>query len=324
MRRLITTTTALLALATPLLAAAPSHAAPPDVTIKPGTIARGPDVSGAHLEGKTIVDGDVRVTLKAPRVLLYGKSDDVYVAATGDKEWGNVKLLQVTASGATKQLAKFIDPFNTLLDADGGQVAYSYGDSTSKPTIAVYDLALKSEVSVNAFASLPTLLDFDEGSVVASFGDFKTKTIQWDTVSDETVRLNTKFSNFASQAHNLLGFFNKDPFDGGCQVLAHLDDPAHVLWTNCDERIEAVSPDGKRVATIALLSDGIGPADVMVRKIGGAPVVHYSIGGYFGRIWWETGTKLLMEANGKTQAATVRCKVDVCNRASDLTPTPSL
>ena len=168
-------------------------------------------------------------------------------------------------------------------------MAYSYGDSTSKPTIAVYDLALKSEVSVNAFASLPTLLDFDEGSVVASFGDFKVKTIRWDTVSDETVRVNTKFSNFASQAHNLLGFFNKDPFNGGCQVLAHLDDPTHVLWTNCDERIEAVSPDGKRVATIALLSDGIGPADVMVRKIGGAPVVHYSISGCFGRIWWETG-----------------------------------
>jgi hypothetical protein len=31
-----------------------------------------------------------------------------------------------------------------------------------------------------------------------------------------------------------------------------------------------------------------------------------------------------MEANGKTQAATVRCKVEVCNRTSDLTPTPDL
>ena len=324
MRRLMTTTTALLALAAPLLAAAPSSAATPDVAIKPGTIKRGPDVSGAHLEGKTIVDGDVRVTLKAPRVVLYGKSNDVYVAATGDKEWGNVRLWQVTASGATKQLAKFIDPFNTLLDADGAQVAYSYGDATSKPTIAVYDLGLKSEVSVNAFASLPTLLDFDEGTVVASFSDFKVKTITWDTVADETVKVNSKYSNFASQAHDLLGFYNKDPYHGGCQVLAHLSDLTHVLWTNCDERIEAVSPDGKRVATIALLADGIGPADVMVRKVGGAPVVHYSISGYFGRIWWETGTKLLMDANGKTQAATVRCKVDVCNRATDLAPTPDL
>ena len=324
MRRLLTTTAALLALAAPLLAAAPSNAAPPDVAIKPGAIPRGPDIAGTHLEGKTIVDGDVRVTLKAPRVLLYGKSDDVYIAATGDKQWGNVKLWQVSASGATKKLASFIDPFNTLLDADGAQVAYSYGDSTSKPTIAVYDLTLKDEVSVNAFASLPTLLDFDEGSVVASFSDFKIKTIRWDTVSDETVRLNTKFSNFASQAHDLLGFYSKDPFDGGCQVLAHLNDLTDVLWTNCDERIEAISPDGKRVATIALLSDGIGPADVMVRKIGGAPVVHYSINGWFGRIWWETGTKLLMESNGNTLSATVRCKVAVCNRATDLVPTPDI
>ncbi len=324
MRRLLTTTAALLALAAPLLAAAPSSAAPPDIAIKPGAIKRGPDIAGVHLEGKTIVDGDVRVTLKAPRVLLYGKSNDVYVAATGDREWGNVKLLQVSASGATKKLATFIDPFNTELDADGGQVAYSYGDSTSKPTIAVYDLALKSEVSVNAFASLPTLLDFDEGLVVASFFSFKVKTVTWDTVSDETLKVNTKMSNFASVAHDLLGFYSKDPFDGGCQVLTHLSDPTDVLWNNCDERIEAISPDGKRVATIALLSDGIGPADVIVRKIGGAPLVHYSINGWFGRIWWETGTKLLMESNGNTLSATVRCKLDVCNRATDLVPTPDI
>ena len=99
MRRLLTTTAALLALAAPLLAAAPSSAAPPDIAIKPGAIKRGPDIAGAHLEGKTIVDGDVRVTLKAPRVLLYGKSNDVYVVATGDREWGNVKLWQVSATG---------------------------------------------------------------------------------------------------------------------------------------------------------------------------------------------------------------------------------
>ena len=49
----------------------------------------------------------------------------------------------------------------------------------------------------------------------------------------------------------------------------------------------------------------------MVRKIGGAAVAHYSINGWFGRIWWETPTKLLMESNGKTQAATVRCKVEL-------------
>ena len=324
MRRLLTTTTALLALAAPLVAAGPSVAAPADIEIKPGAIKRGPDIADAHLDGTTIVDGDVRVKLKAPRALLYGKWNKYYIVATGDREWGDVKLWRVSPAGVTKRLAKFIDPFNTRLDADGGQVAYSYGDSTSKPTIAVYDLELKDEIIVNAFASLPTLLDFDESVVVASFVSFKVKTITWNITSDETVRVNSKRGNFASVAHNLLGFFNKDPFNKGCQVLTKLSDPTAVRWTNCDERIEAVSPDGRRVATIALLSDGIGPADVMVRKIGGTPVVHYSINGWFGRIWWETPTKLLMESNGKSKSAVVRCKVALCNRATALAPAPNI
>lgn len=322
MRRLLTTTAALLALAAPLLVTAPSNAAPVDVVIKPGALKRGPDIADAHLEGTTIRDGSVTVKLKAARAMLYGKWNDFYIVATGDREWGDVKLWRVSATGVTKRLAKFIDPFNTVLDADAGLVAYSYGESTSRPTIAVYDLEEQAETSVNAFASLPTILDFDEGTVVATFSSFKVKTISWDIVFNETVKLNNKRGNFASVVHDLLGYYSKDPFNGGCQVLTHLDDPADRLWTNCEERIEALSPDGKRVATIALLSDGIGPADVMVRKIGGAPVVHYSINGFFGRIWWETPTKLLMQSNGRTQSATVRCKVELCNRATDLAPAP--
>ena len=324
MRRLLTTTTALLALAAPLLVTAPSNAAPADVVIKPGALKRGPDVAGAHLDGTTIHDGDVMVKLKQARAMLYGKWNDFYIVATGDKEWGDVKLWRISATGDTLRLARFIDPFNTDLDADGGQIAYSYGDSTSRPTIAVYDLEERTEVSVNAFASLPTLLDFDEGTVVASFFSFKVKTITWDTVSDDTAKVNAKASNFASVAHDLVGFFNKDPFNGGCQVLTHLDDPADVLWTNCDERIAALSPDGRRVATIPLLSDGIGPADVMVRKIGGAALAHYSVNGWFGRVWWETPTKLLLESNGRTRSAVIRCKVELCDRATALKPTPEL
>ena len=150
MRRLLTTTTVLLALAAPLLVTAPSNAAPADVVIKPGALKRGPDIAGAHLDGTTIHDGDVTVELTQARAILYGKWNDFYIVATGDKEWGDVKLWRVSAAGVKKRLAKFIDPFNTELDPDGGQVAYSYGDSTSKPTIAVYDLEEQAETSVNA------------------------------------------------------------------------------------------------------------------------------------------------------------------------------
>jgi hypothetical protein len=323
MRRLLTTTTALVALAAPLLGGAPADARA-TIEIKPGKIARGADIAIPHIDGSTIVDGDIRVKVQAPRVMLYGKWHDFYVVATGDREWGNVKLLRVAKSGNVKQLAKFIDPFNTVLDAEADQVAYSYGDATQKPTIAVYDLGLKDEVAVNAFASLPTLLEFDESLVVATFQEFKIKTITWDTVSDDVLRVNSRVANYASKAHDLLGFFSKDPFTGGCQVLAHLSDPGDVLWTNCDERIDAVSPDGQRMATIPLLSDGIGPADVLLRKVNGKKLTHYTINGWFGNLTLDTPTALLLESNGKTQSATIRCEVTVCNRATDLEPTPDL
>ena len=325
MRRLLTTTTALLAMAAtavaPLLVTAPADAAE-TITIKPASLPRGPDISGAHLDGTTIVDGDVSVKVKRPNVILYGKWHDQYVAATGSSAWDKVKLVRISATGTVTVLREFIDPFTAQLDAENDQIAYSYGDSTQKPTLAVYDLGLDEEASIHSFAAIPTSSAFGDGLAVASFGPPKAKTFTWNTVTNDVVRVNTKQGNYASVAHDLLGYYSKDPQFGGCQVLAHLSDPGDVLWTSCDERIDAVSPDGKRIATIPLLTDGLGARDVIVRKANGKELAHYTVGFFFGRVWWETGTKLLMDANGKTQAATVRCKVADCNRATDLHPTP--
>jgi hypothetical protein len=323
MRRVLTFTTALVTVGVSLLAAAPSGAAE-TFPIQPGSLSRGPDVRGPHVEGTVIVDGDVSVKVKRPNVLLYGKWQGSYIAATGNSQWGNVKLVKIAATGGVKVLREFIDPFNAVLDAESDQVAYSYGDSTQKPTLAVYDLGLDDEVSVHAFAGLPRLLAFDDGLTVASLGSPKVKTLTWNTDTNHVPKVNAKLGNYASVAHDLLGYFSKDPQFGGCQVLAHLSDPGDVLFTNCDERIDAVSPDGKRLATIPLLSDGIGPADILVRKANGTLLAHYTIDNFFGRVWWESNTKLLFDANGKTKAATVRCQVADCNRASDLRPTPEL
>lgn len=325
MRRLLTTTTALLALAAtavaPLLVATPADAAE-TIAIKPASLPRGPDIAGPHLDGTTIVEGDVSVKVKRPNVILYGKWHDQYVVATGNRAWDNVKLVRISATGKVTLLREFIDPFTASLDAENDQIAYSYGGSTQKPTLAVYDLGLDEEVSVHGFVAMPDLVAFGDGVIVASFHPPKAKTITWNTVTDEIVKVNAKRSNYASVAHDLLGYFSKDPQFGGCQVLAHLSDPGDVLWNNCDERIDAVSPDGKRIATIPLLTDGLGSRDVVVRKVNGKRLAHYTVNFFFGRVWWETNTKLLMDANGKVRAATVRCVVAVCNRATDLRPTP--
>jgi hypothetical protein len=327
MRRLLTTTTALLALAAsaagPLLAAAPADAAE-TIAIKPASLPRGPDISGAHLDGTTIIDGSVSVKVKRPNVKLYGKWHDDYVAATGNSEWDKVKLVRISATGTVKVLREFIDPFTAQLDAENDQIAYSYGGNTQKPTLAAYDLGLDKEVVVHGFVAMPQLLAFDDGVMVASFWPPKAKTITWNTVTNEIEKVVTKQGNYASVAHDLLGYFSKDPQFGGCQVLGHLSDPGDVLWTSCDERIDAVSPDGKRMATIPLLTDGLGSRDVVVRKTNGVQLAHYTVDFFFGTVWWETNTKLLMDANGKTKAATVRCKVADCNRATDLRPTPDV
>ncbi len=325
MRRLLTTTTALLGLAAsaaaPMLALAPADAAE-TIAIKPASLPRGPDIKGPHLDGTTIVDGDVSVKVKRPNVRLYGKWHDQYVAATGTSAWDKVKLVRISASGKVTLLREFIDPFTAVLDAKNDQIAYSYGGNTQKPTLAVYDFGIGDEVQVHGFVAMPQLLGFDDGLMVASFAEPKAKTITWNTVTDEIVKVNAKQGNYVSVAHDLLGYYSKDPQFGGCQVLAHLSNPGDVLWTNCGQRIEAVSPDGKRVATIPLLTDGLGARDVIVRKATGKVLAHYTIDNFFGTIWWETNTKLLMDANGKTKAATVRCQVAVCSRATPVHPTP--
>ena len=48
--------------------------------------------------------------------------------------------------------------------------------------------------------------------------------------------------------------------------------PPRRLWKSCTERVEAFSPDGKRMATISILSDGIGPSVVQEREIDGSPL----------------------------------------------------
>ena len=75
------------------------------------------------------------------------------------------------------------------------------------------------------------------------------------------------------------------------------------------------------MATIDLLSDGIGPSYVAVRT--SRPQARGVRGGqgWFGEITFETPTALLLETNGARKAATVRCTDADCERASGLSPT---
>ena len=81
-----------------------------------------------------------------------------------------------------------------------------------------------------------------------------------------------------------LGTFTDDPYLDGCTVLRRLSAPGEVLSRSCDERAAAVSPSGRRIATIHILSDGLGPREVSVRRDTGRQLGDYRVAGWFGRI----------------------------------------
>jgi hypothetical protein len=120
-----------------------------------------------------------------------------------------------------------------------------------------------------------------------------------------------------------LGTFTKDPYLDGCTVLRRLSRPGEVLSTSCDERAAAISPSGRRVATIHILSDGLGPRDVSVRRDTGRKLADYRVAGWFGLIRFETNRALLLDANGRKRSAVVRCEDATCERATRTRPTPS-
>jgi hypothetical protein len=117
--------------------------------------------------------------------------------------------------------------------------------------------------------------------------------------------------------------YTRDPYRNGCTVVTSLSDPGTRLWRSCDERVATFSPDGRRMTTISLLADGLGPAELWLRRAGGRLLVHYSTPGWFGAQRWETDRALLLDTVGARKQAVVRCEGADCERASDLRRAPS-
>ena len=108
----------------------------------------------------------------------------------------------------------------------------------------------------------------------------------WDTTTGTVTRITRRPANIVDIGNDLLASYTKDPYLDGCVVLTTLSDPKTRLWKSCTERIDAISPDGDRMATVHILSDGIGPGEVWEREIDGTLLGDYTTG-WFGRIGFE-------------------------------------
>ena len=138
----------------------------------------------------------------------------------------------------------------------------------------------------------------------------------WDTTTGTVTSITRRPANIVDIGNDLLASYTKDPYLDGCVVLTKLSDPTTRLWKSCTERIDAISPDGDRMATVHILSDGIGPGEVWERELDGTLLGDYTTG-WFGRIGFENDTDLLLQINGDTQASTARCSEGACENATD-------
>lgn len=313
MKSLIALATGLTAALLPLTAL-PAYAADRVDLSRPATLERGEDLRVAHIEGDTIVDGEVRIDLDTRRLLLLGTSGDDYVVQTWRQRSGRAKVKRVTADGDVTVLLRGRKAWGAVVSADGEHVVTN--DHRRRGTITVHDASDGSQVASRRFRGYPFVVDAADGTVLISSWS-RGRTITWDTDTNRRRRLVDHVVYTADLQTDRIAYFTKDPYSGGCSVVAPLSDPDTRLWRSCRQKVASFSPDGSLLTSMYILADGLGPNVVQLREVDGSRLATYEAR-WFGRIRWEDSDTLLLDANGKRRMATARCDGTDCERASDL------
>ncbi|MCW2793580.1 MAG: hypothetical protein JWO76_2678 [Nocardioides sp.] len=317
------TTRLTLALAATLLltAVAPASAAVPETELRPARLERGPDIAMAHLEGKTVVDGDTRLRIRAGMVTLLGTSGGSYVVGTSDKTGSKrFRTFRITPEGDRTPLLRGVAIFEQVLSGDGARIGLATGHNGERSRVRVWDAFDGHLESDRRFPGSVMILDLEgDRMLLGSWGP--NATFWWNVASDTTRRILGRTGYNADIGADLLAFYTGDPYRRGCSVTARLSAVHTRLWKSCDERVQTFAANGRRAATIHILTDGLGPNQVHVRRTTGRLLARYTVDGWFGALTWESAQQLLLDTHGSEKSATVRCRLTDCERATGLRTT---
>ena len=301
------------------LAPAPAIAKPTTLLTASG-LPRGADPTVPHLDGKTVVDGAVRVRVTAPTVRLLGKSGSAYVVATADAQGGHGRVLRVAADGTTTRLAR-ADVYQTVLSGDGARVVGTTVGRSLRTTVTAYDATTGAQLSRRTFSDYTSVLDAQDDRILLGTD---ARTLLWQTGTNTVATVFRDAGYVGDLSADVVGTFTKDPYDGGCSVVRRIS-TGERLWRSCTERVAAFNADATRLAAISILSDGPGPGRVAARTIVGKQLGRYQVrSGWFGELRFESQTALLLDVNGARKAFTARCTGTACERASALRPAETL
>lgn len=288
--------------------AAPAAADTPTIAIKPTQLERGKDSSVPRMAGdRTVVDGDTRIELKRPGHLL-GKSGDDYVVASYPH------VVRVSADGTTERLTRYAEDGSPELSSDGEAVLVSR-ITRARSVVRVVDAATGEEVLTGRFGGYVGMLDASDGRAVMT-GTSPDRTFWWNYETGSVKPIVKRAGGTADIASDRLATLTGDPYEGGCTVVTRLTRPRTVLWRSCEEIPIAFAPNGRRMATVHLLADGLGPGEVTARTAKGGQELATYTAYWFASTTWETNTALVLDAHTKNRAAIVRCVGDACERAS--------
>ncbi|HXH77900.1 hypothetical protein [Nocardioides sp.] len=294
----------------------PTHAAPTD--LQPEDLPRGADIAIAHIEDGDFVQGERVVDVGGDRSTLIGRSGRSWLVGTSDVDGvGEFRIVRVGPDDSTTVIKRGISVFELTLSENGRFFVHMGRGTRRAVPIRVFSARTGELKAEKDFANYPEVVAMAGPSVLLSSWVATDLGVRsWDITTGAITRITRKPANIVDVGNNLLATYTKDPYMGGCVRLTLLSSPSTRLWKSCSERIVAFSPDGERMATVHILSDGIGPNEVQEREIDGTLLGDYSTG-WFGAISFESNTDLLLEVNGDTLASTVRCSEGACENASD-------
>ncbi len=318
MRRSLLSTALTTALIGGTMLALPAAAAAPTVDLQPQKLARGVDIVVPHIDEGDFVDGARRVELPGTVARLIGQSGDAWLVGTNnDGVKRNRRVVRVEADSTVTTILTDLDPSTVRLSEDSASLVAVPHSGRRRASVHVWSAADGEPLTTRTFRGYPDVLAMSGNAVlVRSTG----RTFWWKTTTKRTRTVTRKQVGLASIEHDLLATYTKDPYRGGCTKLVRLSNPSAKIWRSCRDRVETISPDGTHMATIGILSDGIGPGAVSMREIDGSRLATWTTN-WFGTVMWEAPTTLLLDVNGRSRSATVRCTVDVCENATDPVPT---
>ena len=306
--------------------AAPTEAASGTASVtplRPGSLPRGEDVRGPHLEaGKhhdLLVDGERRLAVPGRYSTYLGRSGASYVVKTVTH--GEIRTVRLRPDGSTRLLHRSQDSDNVRLTRDGSILIAADWRGSRGTDVSLIDARTGDRYDHRLFAGDRQVLDADPVRVV--IGGWTGPTMIWRLDNMSVTQISSHHGYVADLAADRLATMTKDPYLGGCTIVTTISAPRRQLWRSCGQRVDAFSPDGALMATVAKQVDGLGPTEVQLRASHGRQVARLRTDGRFARTTWEDAATVLLPTTGKHVSAVVRCvvagaSVD-CERASDLT-----